>query len=803
MKKVISVWIFMMLLLVMSMPCQAQWAVRIRGIGSGPDTEDVANSVKQTSDGGYIVAGGMGGDFWVIRLDAHGAVIWQKAYATMDQYGRELEDVAYSIQQTVDGGFIVAGKSDWLRFWVLKLDANGGIVWQNFYNNQVSGGAKSIQQTMDGGYIVAGQGLGEHGDIGLIKLDGDGNVEWEKTYGGTDQPHNVRQTADGGYIVAGDGYRGGDYFVMKLSPAGAVVWQKNYGGLGDESEAVITQTTDGGYILAGITYGSDVWGTDILVLKLDSSGEITWQLRYAGKQYEYVYSIQQTRDGGYVLAGSTDGSPAGGGGSRVWVLKLNQDGTHAWDKTFGGMASGANSIEQTADNGFIVAGWMKDWIFAYRDILVLKLDANGDIPGCSVAGEKNIAGSYPVSTVALNTNVAVYSKVSNVINSNAVVRTPTYQHFYLCMVANHPPVLNPIGSKTVSEGQLLEFGITATDSDGDTLAYCASNLPNGATFDPVARTFSWTPTFDQAGNYPQVRFTVTDNGQPPASASQTITITVGNVNRPPFLNPIGSKTVNEGELLEFTITATDPDGDALTYAANNLPPGATFDPATQTFRWTPTYDQAGTYSNIEFDVMDSGSPAEVDVELIAITVGNVNRAPVFTPVGTQEILENQDLRFFVTATDYEGDAITYTTGPIPGGASFNPITGLFSWRPDYSQSGTCTVVFFATDSGTPSMTSQMETAIIVGDVPTPCESAGRIIQTVVGLTLPKAVENSYMANLKKVCGFVEEGKITPAINQMNAFINKVNADMQKGIVGSENGNKLITMAIGLINTLGN
>ncbi len=366
---------------------------------------------------------------------------------------------------------------------------------------------------------------------------------------------------------------------------------------------------------------------------------------------------------------------------------------------------------------------------------------------------------------------------------------------------NRLPVLTSIGNKTTKEGELLEFTITATDPDGDALTYSATNLPFGATFNPNTQKFSWAPAYDQAGNYPEVRFAVTDSGIPAASASEAITITVGNVNRLPVLDPIGNKQGYEGQLLEFTITASDPDGDALTYEASNLPLGATFDPPTQTFSWTPSYDQTGTYLNIEFSVRDNGDPIEFDTELITITVGNVNRAPVFTPVGTQQVFENQLLQFSVMATDYDGDAVSYSTGSLPNGASFDPTSRLFSWRPDSTQAGIYTAILYATDSGSPPMQGQLDVVINVGDVYTPCQLADQIIQTVLSLNMPKSVENSYMANLKKVCRFVEEGKITPAINQLNAFINKVRTDITKGNINQTAGNNLIDMATNLINII--
>jgi hypothetical protein len=365
---------------------------------------------------------------------------------------------------------------------------------------------------------------------------------------------------------------------------------------------------------------------------------------------------------------------------------------------------------------------------------------------------------------------------------------------------NRPPILNPIGDKTVDEGQLLQFTITAEDPDGNELIYSASNLPSGAAFDPGSQTFTWIPGYDQYGSYTDVRFIVTDKGLTPLSDQEAITIAVGNVNRPPVMGPIGSKTVAEGELLTFALTATDPDGEVLTFLADDLPNGATFDASTQEFRWTPGHDQSGNYE-VEFSVKDSGSPVEVDSEVVTITVGNVNRAPVFTPVGTQQVFENQLLQFYVMATDYDGDGITYSTSALPNGASFDANSRLFSWRPDSTQAGTYIVAFYATDNGSPQMTGQLDVVINVGDVPTPFQLVDQIIQTVLSLNLPKPIEDSYMTNLKKVSRFVEDGKMIRAIIQLDVFIAKVAIDMLQGDIGEGDGRNLINMAIDLIKLL--
>jgi len=180
---------------------------------------------------------------------------------------------------------------------------------------------------------------------------------------------------------------------------------------------------------------------------------------------------------------------------------------------------------------------------------------------------------------------------------------------------NVAPVLNAIGNKSIKEGATLSFAISGSDANGDALAYSASNLPVGATFNSTNRTFSWTPGLGQAGVYAGVHFQVSD-GQVTDYEDITITVTVID-EVAPVLNAIGDKGINWGATLSFTISGSDANGDALTYSASNLPVGATFDPATQTFSWTPEDVQAGVYASIRFQVSD-GSLS--DTEDITITV---------------------------------------------------------------------------------------------------------------------------------------------------------------------------------------
>jgi len=286
-----------------------------------------------------------------------------------------------------------------------------------------------------------------------------------------------------------------------------------------------------------------------------------------------------------------------------------------------------------------------------------------------------------------------------------------------CYLPNRPPVLDSIGAKTVNENQSLDFTINASDPDGNALTYTAGNLPTGASFNADQHSFSWTPGYGASGNY-NVTFTVTDNGSPAKGDSETITITVGNINRPPVLNTIGAKTVNENQSLAFTINASDPDSNALTYTAGNLPTGASFNADQHSFSWTPGYGASGNY-NVTFTVTDNGSPAQSDSEQVTITVGDVNRPPVLNSIGAKTVNENESLTFTITASNPDGDTLTYSAGNLPIGAGFDTNQQKFSWTPGYGASGNYTVTFTVTDNGAPTQSDSEQVTITVGDVNRP------------------------------------------------------------------------------------
>jgi len=253
-------------------------------------------------------------------------------------YGGSSSDRAYSIQQTTDGGYIVAGYTDDTTpfgsgskdMWIIKLTSIGDIEWQRSYGGSAEECAYSIQQTSDDGYIVAGF-TGEWGDslkFLLLKLSATGDIEWQPTYGMglMNEARSVQQTSDGGYIVAGftEQFGSRDFWILKLSATGDSEWQDVLGGSSDDSPSSIKQTTDGGYIVAGETRSFGAEDRDLWALKLSSGGRVEWERSYGGAFTEYARSIQQTIDGGYIVAGMTSGWP--NTSSSAWILKLSSNG---------------------------------------------------------------------------------------------------------------------------------------------------------------------------------------------------------------------------------------------------------------------------------------------------------------------------------------------------------------------------------------------------------------------------------------------------------------------------------------------
>jgi len=264
------------------------------------------------------------------------------------------------------------------------LNQNKVITWEKTFGGSIVDRVNSFIQTTDGGYAVAGftfsYGAGE-ADFWVIKLDSDGNREWDKTFGGSnyDWAYSLIQTTDGGYAVAGEttsyGAGGGDFWLIKLDNRGKKLWDKTFGGWRTDRAYSLIQTTDGGYAVAGETESRGEGGSDFWVIKLDNQGKKEWDKTFGGSKYDYANSLIQTTDGGYAVAGDTNSK--GTGNYDFWLIKLDSRGNKCWDKTFRGTKYGSKyiftySLIQTTDGGYAVAGATSG------DFWVIKLDSDGN-----------------------------------------------------------------------------------------------------------------------------------------------------------------------------------------------------------------------------------------------------------------------------------------------------------------------------------------------------------------------------------------------------------------------------------------
>jgi hypothetical protein len=353
--------------------------------------KDWANCVEPTADGGYIIAGviwGMGGmqsAIYLVKTDAHGGKLWCKTFGQGDV------NRGNSVQQTLDLGYIVAGTT-WPKdekhsdMVVVKTDPSGNEIWSRTYGGSRRDEGHSVRQTTDGGYIVAGQtdsfGNGND-DVYLLKTDASGNEIWSRTYGGNrrDEGHSVRQTTDGGYIVAGQtnsfGNANEKVYLLKTDPEGNLVWSRSLGEGGRDRGESVRQTLDGGYIVAGTTWPFEATYSDICLLKTDPEGREIWHKTFGGRYGDHGFTVEQTRDGGYIVAGNT--WPVGRiGQSRMVLLRTDGRGEEMWVKSFGGEGSTYGySVCPTVDGGYVVAGKMEDLDKGNDDICLLKTYGDG------------------------------------------------------------------------------------------------------------------------------------------------------------------------------------------------------------------------------------------------------------------------------------------------------------------------------------------------------------------------------------------------------------------------------------------
>jgi hypothetical protein len=428
----------------------------------GGTKEDAAYQIIETSDGGYLTVGitfsndydaienhSLSTDLFVVKLSMEGSVEWTRC---LGGTGGEFYPVVVEI---MDGGYLISAitrsndgdvsgfngnVSEWtFDAWIVKIDNYGNIIWQKCYGGTEDDHARSIIQTSDGGFVFAGYTLSIDGDLlnlnfyensqqgWIVKIDSIGTIQWQKLIGGTgeDLLTSIQLTDDGGFIVAGvtsshDGDVIGNNgiesaWVVKLSNTGTIQWQKCIGSGSFSRVTDIKQCSYGGYIVACEkmnSVGNGMLYSQGYVIKLNNSGDIEWEKQLGGTRDDYLNTIHETVDGGFIIGGSTgswDGDLQGTtylGGEDFWIVKLSKFGDVEWQRRFGGNNTDLlYSLQQTTDLGYILAGRTKSnnydvsglhpslTSYIYSDMWIVKLS-----PSVSVELFENVESIqiYPI-----------------------------------------------------------------------------------------------------------------------------------------------------------------------------------------------------------------------------------------------------------------------------------------------------------------------------------------------------------------------------------------------------------------------
>jgi len=364
----------------------------------GKVPQDYAYAMQKTFDGGCIISGvtnSYGGNdcLYLLKTDAQGDTLWVRGYNTNGIiYGN-------SIQQTTDSGYVVAGNNG-----ILKTDALGRIIWGFTYTGVQF---YSVQQTSDSGYIISGT-VGSSGssngiDVYLLKLNTNGIKLWSKKLGGAadDVSTCIRQTSDGGYVSLGctNSFGAGntDIYLVKTNSNGDTLWTKTYGGPGSDggtnSRQNLEITSDNGFIIGSFSNSFGVNGTDAYLIKTNATGDTLWTKTYGGTGSEVIYNVNQAHDGGYIFTGYTNSF--GAGNNDVYVVKTNALGDTLWTRAFGGINNDlGQSVVEASDKGYLIAGYTNSFGSGNNDVLLIKTDSLGN-SSCNQFNTSSIISSTP------------------------------------------------------------------------------------------------------------------------------------------------------------------------------------------------------------------------------------------------------------------------------------------------------------------------------------------------------------------------------------------------------------------------
>lgn len=342
-------------------------------------------------------------DFWFLKFDSDNNLEWSKTFGGSD------DDRGRDAIQTNDNGFLITGfsrSSDGdvssnqgnYDFWTLKLDATGTIIWEKSFGFSGSDQAYVVKETTDNGFLLGGSldvsasgGQGNSksrhagGDFWLIKIDENGAKLWSRYFGGlfTDTLYDIEETNNGDYLLVGSSDSSdtditnniGDYdfWIVKLDKEGNKIWEKNYGGTQPDEAYTITKTADNQFLIAGNSRSADVnvsqnrGSSDIWLIKINGDGDLIWEKSYGGSNFEIANKIIKGNQGNFYLTGSSrslDFDVSKNEGNKdIWIIKINENGNLIWEKSIGGSElDEANGIIETSNNGIIIVGesWSSD-----------------------------------------------------------------------------------------------------------------------------------------------------------------------------------------------------------------------------------------------------------------------------------------------------------------------------------------------------------------------------------------------------------------------------------------------------------
>lgn len=379
-------------------------------------------------------------------------------------FGGTKNDSAQSIAATSDGGYAILGytqsndnditdkQDESFDYWVLKFDANDQLQWQKTYGGTADDRGYNIIQTSDGGYAILGYSFSNDGDTSvnsglqdywLVKLDSDGNISWEKSFGyqGTDTGISVIETNNQGYLITGvldvtasggegnsqrtaNRHAGGDYWALKLDNSGNLEWSRYFGGNFTDTPYSVIQTDDNGFIIAGSSDSEDTdisgnIGTyDFWIIKISEFGDLVWEKSFGGSQIDEARAIIKTDDGNYIVTGDTRSSDndisQNKGAADLWLIKISPTGNLIWEKTLGGSSFDvARAIKKTQDNSFLLSGSSRSSDMdvsennGQNDAWVLKTNNSGNLIWETTIGGSNIDFSYDVAELANGSIIAV------------------------------------------------------------------------------------------------------------------------------------------------------------------------------------------------------------------------------------------------------------------------------------------------------------------------------------------------------------------------------------------------------------